>query len=78
MHEGLQTPFVARILENFSEEFFGMRRSALRRGAGRRIVVTVLARGGRKNAPLVAAVGGFDNRREVEEICRSDGLHAYW
>ena len=76
MHEGLQTPFVARILENFSEEFSEMRRSALRGVSGRRIVVTVLARG-RKNAPLVAAVGGFDNRRVVEETCRSDGLHAY-
>ena len=76
MHEGLQTPFVARILENFSEEFSGLCRSALRGVSGRRIVVTVLARG-RKNAPLVAAVGGFDNRRVVEETCRSDGLHAY-
>lgn len=78
MHEGLQTPFVARILENFSEEFSEMRRSALRGGSERGNVVTVLARGRKtKNAPPVAAVGGFDNRRVVEETCRPDGLHAY-
>lgn len=76
MHEGLQTPFVARILENFSEEFSEMRRSALRRGSEWRNVVTVLARG-TENAPPVAAAGGFDNRRVVEETCRPDGPHAY-